>query len=175
MRYNNTMKSIVAISILIVTLTLAACSPQTDSIATPVQTTPQSTALATSKPTTAATSTPEAVPVVIIQGEVNLPKTDVDSLRKKVIEPYLEYYKTGSKEQGNLVTLKVEINTNQQSSKDYPYKAEAIFSSGANMGFLVSKNNSTIDWWVPECMGTCPFSPDFKTKYPEIVAKQNGQ
>ncbi len=103
--------------------------------------------------------------VVIIESEGNLPKDDVNGLRTRVIEPYVEYYKTGSQK---LATFKVSVNT-QASKTDYPYMADAIFVGGGNEGFLISKKNGQINWWVPGCIVECQFSDLFKQKYPEIV------
>lgn len=103
--------------------------------------------------------------VVIIESEGNLPKDDISTLKARVIEPYVEYYKTGSQK---LATFKVSLNT-QASKIDYPYMADAIFVGGGNEGFLISKKNGQIDWWVPGCIVECQFSDVFKQKYPEIV------
>lgn len=159
-------------------LMLTACTLQqnpsgsispTQSSRPPAQATTTPTPLAT--PQTLPSTSSNQSPVVIIQSEATLPKSDVTNLRKKVIEPYIKYYNNATKEQGTLVTLKIENNTNAQSANTYPYKAEAIFSTGVNNGFLVSKTNGTIDWWLPECMMKCDFDEEFQKEYPEIVEK----
>lgn len=39
-------------------------------------------------------------------------------------------------------------------------------------GFMMgSKSTGTIEWWVPECMDTCTFSDEYKSKYPEVVKR----
>ena len=66
----------------------------------------------------------------------------------------------------------VKVNTNA-SKTTYPYLANAIFKSGVTNGFTIAKNGGVIDWWVPECMGPCPFSATFRSRYPEIVSRAN--
>jgi hypothetical protein len=129
--------------------------------------------VATATPISKATVTPSAqpttssAPVVVIKGKATLPAKDLSELQQKVIDPYIMYYSTNS---DKIVSITVEPNT-QASSKEYPYKFEAILKSGANNGFLVLKTAEGLDWWVPECLNKCEFTKEFAEKYPEIVKK----
>ncbi len=118
---------------------------------------------------TASASSQVSSPVVIIEAELTLPPRDRDELKKRVIEPYIDYFKDVHKDD-TLVSFKVSANTGA-SSTSYPYKADSISKNGVNEGFLISKTNGSIDWWLPECLAKCEFSDTFRTKYPQIVAK----
>lgn len=107
--------------------------------------------------------------IAVIESENTLPPLDVAELYSRVINPFVDYHKDEQSGQP-LASLKISQNTNV--SKDvYPYKAEAVFSNGANEGFLISKSNGHIGWWLPECLNGCHLSENFKAKYPEIAAK----
>lgn len=114
--------------------------------------------------------------VVTIESETSLPQNDVAQLRTKVIEPFVLYYQEDPSSQtatGKLTSLKISVNT-QASKNEYPYLLNALFENGGNQGSVIGRKNGEIDWWIPTCMGSCPLSENFKTKYPEI-AKQVSQ
>lgn len=129
---------------------------------------PTKQAVPTATPT-ASQSSQISEPVVIIEAELTLPKGDKEGLRKKVIEPYIDYFKDAHKDDF-LVSFKVSVNTGSSNSQ-YPYKADSISKNGVNEGFLISKTAGSIDWWYPECLAKCEFSDTFRARYPEIVAK----
>ncbi|MFI5241292.1 MAG: hypothetical protein ACHQUA_02550, partial [Microgenomates group bacterium] len=89
-------------------------------------------------------------------------------LKTKIINPLTDYYLMVETSQ-TLLTL--TISKNDQPSKDtYPYKAQAVFQGGGNMGFLIMKSGTGVDWWYPECM-VCNLTAAYKAKYPEVAAK----
>lgn len=116
-------------------------------------------------------SSPAASKVtVIFEAEGSFTQTEKNEIRKKVIDPFLDYYAEPGNSTQNLLTLTIARNT--QASKDtYPYSGKAIFDGGANMGFLIMKVGTGVDWWYPECLNGCNLSAAFKAKYPEIAAK----
>ncbi len=120
-------------------------------------------------PTTAAASPTAGHPqaVVVFEAEGSISQTDKDQLKARVVEPNLDYFL--NLESGDYV-VSMTVSPNTQASKTtYPYAARVIFKNGAYNSFSISKTKGAIDWWLPECMGPCPFSASFKAKYPEIV------
>lgn len=104
--------------------------------------------------------------VVVIEAEGAYPVQDVNELRARVINPYLDY--NNDTRPGEVVSLTISQNL-QPSKNTYPYLANAVFSNGGHEGFLISKSSGHIDFWHPECMGECIFTESFVAKYPEIV------
>lgn len=105
---------------------------------------------------------------VVFEAEGSFTVAEKDELKKKVINPFTDYYVTESTQ----VLLTLTVSKNNQASKDtYPYQAQAIFQGGGNMGFLIMKSGTGVDWWYPECMNGCNLSASYKAKYPEIAAK----
>ena len=88
-----------------------------------------------------------------------------NEITKKIVEPYLDYQKDQKKV---LISFEVAENLIPETKATYPYTAQGIFIGGAVEGFVFGK---AIDWWLPECLGPCPLSENFKTKYPEIAKK----
>ncbi len=109
--------------------------------------------------------------VIIIESQGSLPGDDAALLRSRIAEPYVLYHESLSEEQ-QVVSFKISVNT-QQSKNDFPYLADAVLKNGGNEGFVISKKDGKIDWWFPECMIECQFTPQFSAKYPEIIAKSN--
>jgi len=105
---------------------------------------------------------------LIFEAEGSFTQAEKDELTKKVINPLLDYYSTESDQ----VLLTLTISKNDKASKDqYPYQGQAIFQGGGNMGFLIMKVGTGVDWWYPECMNGCNLSASYIAKYPEIASK----
>lgn len=121
-----------------------------------------------SLPTKALQQKQEKKPVIVIESEGSIPAGDKSELEKKVIDPFRDYYEDLTSEYW-LVSFTIGPNTNP-SKTTYPYSAKAIFSNGVVSSFLIERKGTGLAWWFPDCMGPCPFSDDFKSKYPEIVA-----
>ncbi len=117
-------------------------------------------------PTSAASPAAQNSPVVIIESQGSIPAADLSELKLRVVNPYLDY--SQESQPGMLVSFKVSPNL-LESKAAYPYMADAVFKNGGNEGFLISKNNGHIDWYLPACINGCNFSDSFKSKYPEIV------
>lgn len=88
-------------------------------------------------------------------------------LMAKIVNPFIDYYVNDPYVQ--IASIEIEENT-QESKVTYPYLFTALSKNGGSQGFVI---RLPIDWWIPECMGSCPFTDSFKTKYPEIVKKSN--
>ena len=118
-------------------------------------------------PTAVPTPGPYGSTVVVFESEAMFPAADKDQIIKRVINPYLDYYKD-LQAADYVVSMKIRINT-QASKNLFPYLADAIHRDGSNAGFTVEKDANGIKWWIPDCMGPCPMSESFKAKYPEIA------
>ena len=106
--------------------------------------------------------------VVVYEAEGSFTLSEKTELQKKIINPFLDYYTTESDQ----VLLTLTISKNDKVSKDqYPYQAQAVFQGVGNMGFLIMKLGTGVDWWYPECMNGCNLSASYKAKYPEIASK----
>lgn len=104
--------------------------------------------------------------VVVVESEGSIPAQDLAEIKARVINPYLDF--SAESQPGLLVSFKVSPNL-LESKTTYPYMADAVFKNGGNEGFLISKNNGHIDYYLPGCINGCNFSDSFKAKYPEIV------
>lgn len=110
----------------------------------------------------------EAKPVVVFEAEGSFSPSDKNSIQKKIIDPFIDFYTPLQK----IVSITISPNTN--ASKDmYPFLFSAIYASGGNTGFVISKTNGEVNWFIPECMNGCQFTDAFKSKYPEIVSLSN--
>ncbi len=118
--------------------------------------------------TPASTSVPKGA-TVIYEAEGSFTASEKSEIKKKIIDPFVDYY---AMEDTGQVLLTLTISKNNQASKDqYPYQAQAIFQGGGNMGFLIMKSGTGVDWWFPECLMGCNLSSAYKLKYPEVAAK----
>jgi hypothetical protein len=137
-----------------------ATSAITSTLAPAALKTPISSSLPSGSPSSKAT--------VVYEAEGSFTAAEKIELKKKVIDPLLDYYSTESDQ----ILLTLTISKNDKASKDqYPYQGQAIFQGGGNMGFLIMKVGTGVDWWYPECMGGCNLSAAYKLKYPEIASK----
>lgn len=103
---------------------------------------------------------------VIFESEASFSAGEKDHIKSKIIDPFLMYY-ADQYGADHVKTLTISVN-DQPSKTEFPYLAKYIFEDGVNGGFVISKTQGNIDWWIPECMGPCPFSDNFRNKYPEI-------
>lgn len=106
-------------------------------------------------------------PVVVFQAEGAIPESDQEELQARVIDPIIDYYED-LPEGGNILTITAAPN-NFETKVTYPYTIDAIFDNGISLGIAIERKADGLAWWYPECMGECPLSDDFRTKYPEIV------
>lgn len=97
---------------------------------------------------------------------------DKQGIMARIVEPYV-LYQTEIEGTQKLTSVVVSQNT-KPNAKDYPFLFSATFDGGVNQGFVVEREGSTFKWFVPECLGGCPFSEKFKTEYPEIVKLSQG-
>lgn len=105
---------------------------------------------------------------VVYEAEGSFSVLEKNELKKKIIDPFLDYYTTESTE----VLLTLTISKNDKANKnEYPYLAKAIFEGGGNMGFVIMKVGDGVDWWYPDCLNGCTLSTSYKAKYPEIASK----
>lgn len=106
-------------------------------------------------------------PVVFIESESNLPVQDVQELKARIIDPFIDYTLENGGE-NTLVSVKISQYQGEIKS-EYPYMLDGIYSKGGNIGFLIKKTAGHIDWFVPDCMNGCNLSAEYKAKYPEVA------
>jgi hypothetical protein len=101
--------------------------------------------------------------------------TNADKLgiTKRVIDPYKLYQ---DELDGTQELLSIDITQNTQASaKEYPFLFSANFDGGVNESFVIARQGDTFAWFVPECLGACPFGKKFTVQYPEIVKLSKGE
>lgn len=143
-----------------------------DNVQKQVQTVPTvsvrpSTVASISPSVSVALPSPTVQPVTVqIDQEPNLPAQDVSEIKNRNINPFVDW----SAEQnsgGGLILIKVTKN----SDATYPYKFEYVYKNGGNGGFLIKRTAGHLDWYMPDCLGSCDFSSQFRQKYPEIISE----
>ncbi len=111
------------------------------------------------------TPTPQE-PVVVFEAAGSFSQSEKDLIKQKVINPFIDYNQD-LVDQASIVSITIS----HSSTPGFPYSVSAVFANGGTSGFLVSGSGGDIDWWLPDCMGPCPFTQSFKDKYPEIVSQ----
>lgn len=107
----------------------------------------------------------EKSPVVVYTPNGLFNVAEITELQKKLIDPFTDWNRDNSQ---NSVSISVEKP--YPAIAGYQYKVTYINEGGGNGGFLYG-TSTPLEWWLPECLGSCSFSAEFKAKYPEIVAK----
>jgi hypothetical protein len=155
------MQSTVEIAIALTALAQTAAAPAATTAA-PEAATVEPT---TEPPAPVATETPVG-PEVVFLAEGSFSADEKSQIMTRVVNPFILYYSELA-DHPPLLTLTIE---KYDGLAGYPYQAEAIFETGINIGWLIPATGGTVDWWIPECMGPCPLSDNFRATYPEIVA-----
>ena len=93
--------------------------------------------------------------------------TDSDRLdiEEKLIEPFVDYYKDMEE---TLISMDIVVPMND--GEEYEITTLFIlddFTPRQEFSFGIKGEN--YDYWIPECMNGCEFSPAFTAKYPQIV------
>ena len=101
---------------------------------------------------------------IVYEAAGSFSASEKNQIQEKVINPFVDYYKDLDQEIAS-------ITISKSTTAGYPYALSGIFKSGVNNSFLIKASGGIVDWWYPECMGECPFSEEFKTKYSEIISK----
>ena len=105
------------------------------------------------------------LPVVSYSRAGLLTETDKIDLEEKFIEPFIDYYKD-MEEILISMDIIVPINAGEE------YEITTLFISGdynPRQEFSFGAKEENYDYWAPECMNECEFSPMFREKYPQIV------
>lgn len=127
---------------------------------------PAPPAEATDAPTVAPATEAPASPEVVFLAEGSFSAEEKAQIMGRVVEPFTLYYHDLA-DHPPLLTITIEKYDGLAS---YPYSAQAIFETGIYSSWLVPATGGLVDWWIPECMGPCPLSDEFRAAYPEIVA-----
>jgi hypothetical protein len=102
-------------------------------------------------------------PEIITLNEDALLDQDREYLETHLIEPFTLYYENPAIT--NLLSLTITV----PDAFREPYKIEANFSGGEEAGLLFGSFGEVTEYWMPECMDTCPYSEEFKAAYPSLL------
>ena len=111
-----------------------------------------------------ASPTPETSFPIVYEASGSFSASEKNQIQERIINPFVDYYNDLDQEIAS-------ITISKSATAGYPYALSGIFKSGVNNSFLIKASGGVVDWWYPECMGECPFSDEFKAKYPEIISK----
>lgn len=89
-------------------------------------------------------------------------------IQTKLLNPFSDFEKEYNTEPAEQI---VSISVRRTEVADSKYDMEYISANGGNGGFVYgNKNESSLEWWVPDCMLICPFSKTYEQKYSQVVA-----
>ena len=103
------------------------------------------------------------LPVVVYEREGLLTDEMRQEVEKKIIDPYFDYHNA---DEIDFIVMLIEV---LPESDNYLYIVKAISKDGVYQGFVYGTRGEALDYYVPECMGPCPFSDEYKKKYPHVV------
>jgi hypothetical protein len=124
--------------------------------------------VATQSATPAATkeiAAPTREPIVVFETALSFSEIETKLIWDRVVTPYIHWY-ADLEDHPPLATMyikKVEM-------PGFLYSASVIFEEGIHGSWIMSGADGIVDWWYPECLGSCPISEDFRSAYPEIMA-----
>jgi len=120
-------------------------------------------------PTSAASPSPAATaPVVVFDAAGSFSDSEEEQIRTRVVNPFIAYHQDI---EGQADIVSMTISHSSGTLESYPYGADAIFANGAHSSFLISTTDGVVDWYLPDCLGDCSFSENFRANYPEIVSQ----
>lgn len=105
------------------------------------------------------------LPSIIYEPSGKFTEDEKQQLKEKIADPLTLY------ENERIINLTAIIFSKREGQQPYDTTFLAAFQNSGYLSAVVYKKAGNIEWWLPECMGECPFSPAFKAKYPEIVKK----
>lgn len=106
------------------------------------------------------------LPVVVYEREGLLTDEMRQETEEKIIDPYFDYHNA---DEIDFIVMLIEV---LPESDNYLYTVKAIGKDGLYHGFLHGTRGEALEYYVPECMGACPFSDEYKAKYPHVVAEE---
>lgn len=111
-------------------------------------------------------------PIVVFVPEGVFADKDKQDLRQKLVEPMVDY------QPGIYATIHIEVYSQDKfvgGATDSKYIVTTIGNNSQvdTGGFLFGSKKNGLDWWQPECLDTCQFSPEYAQKYPEVVKNTN--
>jgi len=122
----------------------------------------------TDAPATAPAPAADAGPAVVFIPPGVFSDADRDEIMRKVVNPFMHYYRDlAAGGHPSLVSIAIEPYTGDPAWK---YGADAIFEGEVYISWLMPVTGGVLDWWLPECMGTCEVSEGFRAAYPEIMS-----
>ncbi len=118
-------------------------------------------------PTSEASLSPTpTAPVVVFEAAGSFSDSEEEQIRQRVVNPFIAYHQD-IEDYADIVSITIS----HSATPGFLYSVDAVFANGGMTGFLVSSTGGDIDWWLPDCMGECPFTQSFRATYPEIVSQ----
>ncbi len=106
----------------------------------------------------------DELPVTVFTPGGLFTDAEKSQLKNKLIDPFFDFQNSTEL---NYIVMTIE-KYNPTPAHGYKYEVQGITKSGAYQSFLFGQA-TPLEWWLPECMGGCNFTPEFEAKYPEIV------
>ncbi len=100
--------------------------------------------------------------IIIFKDEGSFSETERQEIRKKVAEPFFDYNFDNKTE----YTL---MQIDRYTGEGYKYNIYAYAGGGIQTSFLFGSVDP-LEWWTPECMNECLFTPEFEKNHPEVVS-----
>lgn len=131
----------------------------------------------TTKPTAPNTSTSNSVnpkdsqttvPVLFSPARY-FSESEKQEIKRKVTDPYIYYNNTESKNNPKSIAIVVEkYAENDRPTGSWYGIATAADNMDLASGWLFGENGK-VEYWKPSCMGECPLSDAFKSKFPNNI------
>jgi len=120
-------------------------------------------------PTSVASPSPTpTAPVVVFDAAGSFSDSEEDQIRTRGVNPFIAFHQDI---EGQADIVSMTISHSSGTLANHPYGADAIFANGAHSSFLIKTTEGVVDWYLPDCLGDCPFSESFRANYPEIVSQ----
>lgn len=110
-------------------------------------------------------SEPVDEPVIVYTPGGLFTDSEKDELSKKLIRPFIDW-----NDENEMYAVSITVEKPTPAIEGYKYSVSYVNEGGGNGGFLFG-TKEPLEWWMPECMGGCKFSPYFTETYPEIVSQ----
>lgn len=109
-------------------------------------------------------------PIVVFEPEGEFTKEEKQELNEKMVKPMSDYRPD--------VFVAIHIETYSpykfvSGADDDKYIVTTVGheNSGGSGSFLFGSKKKGLDYWTPDCLGSCHFSDEYRQEYPQVVEK----
>ncbi len=110
-------------------------------------------------------SEPATEPVIVYSPSGLFTDAEKTEINNKLIKPFIDW-----NAENEMYAVSITVEKPTPAIEGYKYSVSYVNEGGGNGGFLFG-TKEPLEWWMPECMGGCKFSPYFTETYPEIVSQ----